>query len=87
MSVGLSASRNDIDNDMQAFLQNVTQVTATNGNVHVSSDEAATINATSRATAIQVAAGTQSSRSFGGGGATAVNSILAGATPSSPTVR
>ena len=75
VSVGLSASRNDIDNKMQAYLQNVKQVTATNGDVHVSSNEAATIDATSRATAIQVAAGTQSSRAIGGGGATALNSI------------
>ena len=75
VSVGLSASRNDIDDNMQAYLQNVNQVTATNGNVHVSSHEAATINATSRATAIQVAASTQSSRAIGGGGATALNSI------------
>ena len=75
VSVGLSASRNDIDDNMQAYLQNVNQVTATNGNVDVSSDEAATINATSRATAIQVAASTQTSRAIGGGGATALNSI------------
>ena len=44
VSVGLSVARNEIDNEMSAYMNNVGQATATNGSVKLSAAEAASID-------------------------------------------
>ena len=78
VSVGLSVARNEIANDLQAFIRNVGDATATDGSIRVGADEDATIDATASASAISVAASLGSSKAFSGGGAIAVN-IIGGA--------
>ncbi len=75
VSVGLSLARNEINGGLASHLTNVTDVQAA-GNIALTASEAATINATSEASAISVAAGLGSSKAFSGGGASAVNTIL-----------
>ncbi|TVS11137.1 MAG: hypothetical protein EA424_24230, partial [Planctomycetaceae bacterium] len=75
VSVGLSLARNEIVTDMLAFVRNVDELTADGGSIHVTSDQDASIDATSTASAISVALSVDKSIAFGGGGATAVNSI------------
>jgi hypothetical protein len=69
VSVGLSIARNEIRNDLQAFIRDSGAVTATNGSVHVNADETANIDATSTASAIAVAVGVKESTAVSGGGA------------------
>jgi hypothetical protein len=60
ISVGLSMSRNDVDNDVLAYISGVSGVTApitVGGNVLVSTDRSATINALGSASSTSVAAG------------------------------
>ena len=75
IGVGLSLARNQIHNNMLAYLSDVAQATATGGNVNISSTEAASIDVNSTASAISVAVGGTKGTAFGGGGATAVNLI------------
>ncbi len=75
LSVGLSVARNEIINDMEAFIQDVDQVTAKKGNVTVESAEDADIRSRSVASSISAAAGASTGKSFSGGGAVAVNII------------
>ena len=85
ISVGLSIATNKINNDVQAFILNVDGVAADNdrngvealdGSVKIQADEMATIDASSIASSIAVAAGTAASKGFSGGGALARNLIL-----------
>ncbi|MCX7200707.1 MAG: hypothetical protein NTW37_22665, partial [Proteobacteria bacterium] len=75
VSVGLSVARNEIKNDMTAFIRNAASLTATNGSVSVTATENARIDATSTATSITLGVGGSGGKAFGGGGATAVNYI------------
>jgi len=75
VSVGLSLSRNFIENDVTAFIDAATNADAA-GNVTVTATSSATIDAFSAATAIGVAASGGATLSAGGGGATAYNTIL-----------
>ncbi|MDZ4252170.1 MAG: hypothetical protein U1A72_06305, partial [Sulfuritalea sp.] len=75
VSVGLSLARNEIKNDMTAFMRNVGLATATNGSVTIGATENADIDATSTASSVTIALSASGGKSFGGGGATAVNYI------------
>ena len=75
VSVGLALARNEIHNDMTASVVNVTAATTTLGSVRLTADEAASIDAVSSASSITVSISAGGSKSFGGGGATAVNLI------------
>ncbi|MEA2197211.1 MAG: mucin9, partial [Solirubrobacteraceae bacterium] len=77
VTVGISISRNEIDDQQSAFISGVADVTATTGSITISADEGATIEATSTASAIAVAVSASgSAMGFSGGGATALNKIL-----------
>ena len=77
VSVGISLSRNEIDDQQSAFISGVSDVTATAGSITISADEGATIEATSTASSIAVAvSASESAMGFSGGGATALNKIL-----------
>ncbi len=76
VAVGISLSRNQIDNDLAAYMNNVTDVTAHDGDVSVTGSESASIDSTSTATAISLALSLDSkSVGVSGGGATALNEI------------
>lgn len=79
VAVGLSISRNDIRNEVEAYVAGsgslTTPVRTLNGNVVVEATEGAVIDATSTASAVAKASGASDSTAFAGGGASAVNAI------------
>ena len=75
VAIALSVARNEIRNNMAAYIRDAEDVTAVNGTVWISADERAVIDATSTATAIAVAASLKGSLAASGGGAIAVNLI------------
>ena len=81
VAVGLSVARNEIHNDMQSFIQGAGSVTATHGSVSVTSSESASITASSAASAVgvSVSASDSPTPAVGGGGATALNTIIGAA--------
>ena len=81
ITVGLSISRNEIRNDMAAYIRNAgdstNAVETKAGNIVITADEAANIDSSSVASAIGVAASLNAdSLAFSAGGASAVNVIL-----------
>ena len=84
ITVGVSIARNEIRNDMEAFISNVGDATnpllLADGNLLIQTDQSATIDSTSTASAIGVAVSlNQDSLSFSAGGASAINVILGNA--------
>ncbi len=76
VSVALSLTRNQINNDLTAYMNNVADATAHDGNVTVAGSESASIHSTSTASAVSIAASVDSqSVGASGGGATALNLI------------
>ena len=73
VSVGLAVAKNDISNEVEAYVKSST-VDTTSGNLTIQALEDATINATSVAASAAASAGIFS-RSISGGGASAVNTI------------
>jgi len=80
VSVGVTTSRNDISNDVLAYISNsgsvATPLVANNGQVLITVAKDAVIDATATATAIAIAAGFDSSPAVSGGGTLAFNTIL-----------
>ena len=77
-SIGLSIARNEVDNNLEAFIKNsgsTANPIIVNGDLSIAADSSATITANSAASAIGVSVSTSSSPSFSGGGATATNYI------------
>ena len=75
VSVGFSLTRNEIDNVMEAYIVNTTQVTAQNGNIKVDASQAAAIDAAATTVSIAAKIGTGGDLGFAGGGAIAVNAL------------
>ncbi|MDA8435110.1 MAG: hypothetical protein M0Z98_03915, partial [Actinomycetales bacterium] len=75
VSVAISISRNDVRTATDAKVASVPLATATGGEIVVSASETASIDATSRASAVTIAVSMKGSTAFSGGGATAVNAI------------
>ncbi|MBF0186114.1 MAG: hypothetical protein HQM06_17230, partial [Magnetococcales bacterium] len=83
ISIGLSLSRNEIDNSISAAMTGTaaTPVTVTSGgDVTVSTDQSASIDATGRATAVAVALGVKGAKAVSGSGTLAFNTIRGGNT-------
>ena len=81
VSVGASIARNQINNDIQAFVDNADELRAIgnagNGNINIHAMETAIIESSSIASAISVgASAAENAISFAGGLATATNHIL-----------
>jgi len=74
LSVGVSIARNEIDNTVDAYIENSTVTTGADIGVRVVED--ATISATSVAASIGIGGGKKSSLALSGGGAEATNVVL-----------
>ena len=78
VAIGLSIAENTIDNDVEAYLANVSDgvtTTSTSGGISVMSKEDATINAVSAAASLSVAV-SDVGAAISGAGAAAINVIL-----------
>ncbi|MHC4993053.1 MAG: hypothetical protein ACYTGC_18935, partial [Planctomycetota bacterium] len=80
VAIGVGVARNEIRNDLEAFIRNsgsvANPVKASAGSVVVRADNAAQIDARASASAISLALSIGSSTPVSGGGAIAVNTIL-----------
>ncbi len=76
LSVGVSIARNEIDNTVDASIDNSTVTTSAGGSIEVTVVEDATIAATSVAASIDVGIGKKTSLALSGGGAEATNVVL-----------
>ena len=81
-SVGLSIARNEIDNDLSSYISGVSDLSLgsalDSGGLDIRASESATIQATSRASAVSVTVSAKGSTAFAGGGASASNMIIGG---------